>query len=66
MIYQIIEIFTTLIDAVFLVWYVPNFLHTKFYKRENRVALIIPVVLLLFQIIADRILSGFDTTVARS
>ncbi|MBQ7674143.1 MAG: GHKL domain-containing protein [Alphaproteobacteria bacterium] len=60
MIYQIIEVLTTLIDAVFLVWYVPNFLHTKFYKKENRVALIIPVVLLLFQIIADRILSGFD------
>ncbi len=60
MIYSVVEIFASILDIVFLIWYVPRFLHTKFYKKENLLSLIIPLISLVFQFVADRLLSGFD------
>ena len=60
MMYSVVEIIATIFDIVFLIWYVPRFLHTKFFKRENLIALIVPLVFLIFQIFADKLLAGFD------
>ncbi len=60
MIYSVVEIIATVLDIVFLIWYVPRFLHTRFYVRENRLALVFPIANLLFQLFADKILAGFD------
>lgn len=60
MIYKMIEAVATAADALFLIWFVPRFLHTRFYRKENLIALIVPAVSLAFQFFADRLLSGFD------
>ncbi len=60
MIYSIAEILATMTDTIFLLWYVPNFLDTKFYQRKNLKFLIFPVMLLFFELSADYLMPGFD------
>lgn len=58
MIYTIAEIAATVTDVFFLIWYVPNFVNTKFYEHLR--ALVVPIILLVYQLIADRLFPGFD------
>ena len=60
MIYSIAEIMATAMDTFFLLWYIPNFLNTKFYRKGNLKFWILPIVLLLFELSADRLFPGFD------
>ena len=64
MIYTIIEYAATVSDVVFLIWFVPRFLHTRFYKRENLPMLAVPCLYLIAQLIADWFLPGFDLLAA--
>lgn len=58
MIYTIAEIAATVTDVFFLIWYVPNFVNTKLYEHLR--ALVVPIILLVYQLIADRLFPGFD------
>ena len=60
MIYTVAEVVATILDTVFVLWFVPSFLHTKFYYKKNLPALIVPVLYLAFELIADKIMAGFD------
>ena len=53
-----IEIFGTLADVLLLIWFLPKFNEVSLKKRPQ--ALIWAAVLLAFQLVADRILQGFD------
>lgn len=64
MIYSIIEIIATILDVVFLIWFIPNFLNTKFYHKENLRFLFIPFLFLALQFTADFLRIPFDTTIA--
>ena len=64
MIYSIAEILATAMDTFFLLWYIPNFLNTKFYRKGNLKLLILPIILLLFELSADRLFPGFDLIAA--
>ena len=64
MIYSIIEIIATFIDIVFLVWFVPNLLDTKFYYKANICYLVFPALFLALQLTADFLHVAFDTLVA--
>ena len=63
MIYSIAEILATAMDTFFLLWYIPNFLNTKFYRKGNLKFLFLPALLLTFELIADYLLPGFDVMV---
>lgn len=52
MIYTIAETAATVADVFFLLWFVPRFLHTAWYKEENRVFLLFPTLLLVLQLSA--------------
>ena len=58
MIYKIIEITAVLFDAVLMLWYVPGFLNTRFFKKENKTALII--LALHIQILICSFLAGYE------
>ena len=60
MIYSIAEILATAIDTVFLLWFVPNFLNTKFYRKNNLKFLFLPILYLFFELSADRLFPGFN------
>lgn len=60
MMYTIVEILATAIDTVFLLWFIPNFLNTKFYRKANLKFLLLPILLLVFELSADWLLPGFD------
>lgn len=64
MIYSIIETFATLIDIVFLLWFVPRFLNTRFYERANLPFLVFPALFLALQLTADFFHIAFDSIVA--
>lgn len=58
MINVISELIATVLDVVFLIWFLPSFHKTNF--KKNKMALIIPALLLCFQLVADNFLEGFD------
>lgn len=58
MIYKIAEIIAVLFDAVLMLWYVPGFLNTSFFKKENKTALII--LALHIQILICSFLAGYE------
>ena len=58
MINTAIEIFGTVADVLLLIWFLPKFNDVSIKKRPQ--ALIWAAVLLAFQLVADRILQGFD------
>ena len=58
MINTVAEILGTIIDVVFLVWFVPRFNEVSLKNRPR--ALIWAAMLLLFQLIADQFMQGFD------
>lgn len=60
MIYTIAEITATVIDVLFLIWFIPSFFHTTWHKRENRVFLLFPALLLILQLSADYFHLAFD------
>ena len=60
MIYTLFEVAATVSDVVFLCWFVPGFLRTKLFCRQKAVYLIIPVLLLGFQFVADAFFPDFD------
>lgn len=57
MISKLIEIFATVADVLFLIWFVPKFNGSSLKKRP--LALIWAVALLVFQLFADRYLQNF-------
>ena len=59
MIYSVIEIIATLFDAVFFTWFIPSFLHTKFYLQKKW-TWVFPFLVLASILIFDRLLPGFD------
>jgi len=63
MINTIAEIMATATDTIFLLWYVPNFLSTKFYEKKNIKFIFLPALLLLFELSADYLLPGFSLVV---
>ena len=58
MIGTIIEIFATITDVLFMIWFVPKFNGVSLKKRP--MALIWAGILLIFQLVADRLLQGMD------
>ena len=63
MINTIVEIIATAMDTIFLLWYVPDFLGTKFYEKKNIKFIFLPALLLLFELSADYLLPGFSLLV---
>ena len=60
MIYSIIEAAATITDFIFIIWYIPRFLSVKFYEKGVISKLPIPIALLAFEFLADKLLPGFD------
>ncbi len=60
MIYSIAEILATAMDTFFLLGYIPNFLNTKFYRKNNLKFLFLPILYLIFELSADRLFPGFN------
>lgn len=58
MLNTIIEILATVIDTVFLIWFIPRFNHTTF--LENKWTLSLPIASCVFQLIVDRLQGNFD------
>ena len=58
MIGTIIEIFATFTDVLFMIWFVPKFNGVS--VKERPFSLIWAFLLLIFQLIADRVLAAFD------
>ena len=63
MIYSIVEIVATIMDIVFLIWFVPNFLNTKFYYKASLKFIFLPILFLTLQLTADYFLLQFDTLI---
>ena len=63
MIYSIVETIATIMDIVFLIWFVPQFLNTKFYYKSNLRFVFIPVLFLMFQLAVDFLRIPFDLLV---
>ena len=63
MIYSIVEIVATIMDIVFLIWFVPNFLNTKFYYKASLKFIFLPILFLTLQLTADYFLVPFDTLI---
>lgn len=59
MLNTIAEIFATVLDVVFMVWFIPKFNRTNFW--EKKWTIVFPVFQLIFQLIADYFITGFDT-----
>lgn len=59
MIYSIAEIIATIFDVVYFLWFIPSFLHTKFYLQKKW-TFVFPTLVLLVDLVFDRILPGFD------
>ena len=58
MIYSLVEFIATLLDVFFLIWFIPKFnFKNCLYKKET---LLIPVLLFIFQLFADKYLSGYN------
>ena len=51
-------------DIVFLIWFIPSFLNTKFYHRYNARFLFLPILFLILQLTADFLRIPFDTIIA--
>ena len=60
MIYKAFEFAATLSDVVFLVWFVPRFCKVKLFEKKKIRLIVIPVLLLVFQLLADKFFPGFD------
>lgn len=60
MIYKIAEILATFTDIVFLVWFIPSFLHMSKKDDIKPLVYIIPVSMLAFEYLADYFFPGFD------
>ena len=60
MINTIFEIAATFLDGLFLIWFIPSFLKTSVVKGKKPWCFILPVLLVVFQLLADIFLSGFD------
>ena len=58
MIYSISEIVATLFDVIFLIWFIPSFNHSKFYRKK--ITLILPLTLLVFQLLVEVYFTSFD------
>lgn len=54
----IAEIIATVVDVLFLLWFVPSFLRASW--RHNKVSIIWPLLCLTFQIVADQFFQIFD------
>lgn len=54
----IIEVLATVVDVLFLIWFVPKFNGVSI--KERPASLIWAALLLVFQIVADRLLAAFD------
>ena len=63
MIYNIVELLATITDFVFILWYVPRLLGTRCYYKENLKLLIVPAVLLTFELLTDFLFPGFELLV---
>lgn len=55
---SVLEISATVFDVVFMVWFVSNFNHRRF--DEERLALIFPLCVLVFQLVCEEILETFS------
>ena len=53
-----VEIAATVIDVIFLVWFVPRFIRSSW--KNNKLSIIFPIGCLAFQIIADHFFHIFD------
>ena len=60
MIYSIIEAAATITDFIFIIWYIPRFLSVNFYEKGVISKLPIPVALLIFEFLSDKLFPGFD------
>jgi len=58
MIIFIAECIATILDVIFLIWFIPKFNHTSIEKKKW--VLVIPTVLIIFQLIGDIFLPGYD------
>lgn len=58
MINIIVECIATILDVLFLIWFVPKFNHTSIAKKYW--VLIIPTMLIIFQLFGDIFLPGYD------
>lgn len=63
MIYSIVEMIATVMDIVFLVWFVPQFLNTKFYNKSNMRFIFFPILFLVFQLAVDFLRIPFNTVI---
>lgn len=54
----IVEVLATLMDVVFMVWFVSKMLQIS--VKEHPLSLVWAILLLVYQLIADNILSGFE------
>lgn len=63
MIYSLVESLATITDSIFILWYVPKFLGTKCFEKQNLKFLVIPAFLLSFVLVTDYLLPGFEMTV---
>ncbi len=63
MIYDIAELLATITDFVFILWYVPRLLGTRCYYKENLKMLVVPALLLTFELLTDYLFPGFDLPV---
>ena len=60
MLYTIAEALASMGDCLFALWFIPKFLHTSPFRRGKRWTLLIPVLLYIYELIADRYLGGFN------
>ncbi len=60
MIYSIAETAATLIDVAFLIWFHTTFFQAKLNCRKNIIALVFPLLLLVFLLISDYLFAVFD------
>ncbi len=58
MIGTVIEIFATLVDVLFLIWFIPKFNEASI--KNKPISLVWAGLLLAFQLVADRFLKAFD------
>ncbi len=60
MINRIVEVIATITDVVFMVWFIPMFLKRSLKQVKNIWKYVLPVVFLIFQLVADKLFRGFD------
>lgn len=59
MLNTLFEIFATVLDDVYMAWFIPKFNRTNFW--EKKWTIVFPIFHLVFQLIADRFITGYDT-----